>query len=257
MVWYVALVAISNLALGYGLAVYLRTMRECALDEPAIDVDDADLDVSLQQELSESFDERDAIAIKPPAPDIAAPLEPPHSDDVDPATGLMTRDQIEQRLSDLTLAHADLQPMTIALLEIDQSAHGVALIDDRLLRGVAGTVCELLTEAQTAGRYADQQFLLLLPHDDLQDASQRAEQVRQRVAATSYLADGEGFPATLTCAVTQVAASQSVSDLLEFLEETLDEARRYGGNRTFMHDGSSPVPVVPPELNLTPQTCAI
>jgi hypothetical protein len=61
----------------------------------------------------------------------------------------------------------------------------------------------------------------------------------------------------VTCALAQVAASHTALDLLEFLEETLEEAKRYGGNRTFMYDGTSPTPVVPPELNIAPQTCAI
>ncbi|MEX0643173.1 MAG: hypothetical protein WD468_10760, partial [Pirellulales bacterium] len=52
-------------------------------------------------------------------------------------------------------------------------------------------------------------------------------------------------------------ASQSADNLIEFLEETLEEAKRYGGNRTFMHDGTSPTPVVPPELNIAAQTCTI
>ena len=90
--------------------------------------------------------------------------------------------------------------MTVALLEIEQTVAGGEGVDDRLVRGIAGTVRELLTEAHTAGRYSDQQFLLLLPQDDLQHATQRAEQVRQRIAATQYLADGQQIPATVTCA---------------------------------------------------------
>jgi hypothetical protein len=42
-----------------------------------------------------------------------------------------------------------------------------------------------------------------------------------------------------------------------FLQEAIDEAKRYGGNRTFMHDGKSPSPVVPAELPVTPQQLAI
>jgi hypothetical protein len=45
--------------------------------------------------------------------------------------------------------------------------------------------------------------------------------------------------------------------LFEFLQEALDEAKRYGGNRTFMHDGKSPTPVVPAELAISPQQLAI
>ena len=80
-----------------------------------------------------------------------------------------------------------------------------------------------------------------------------AEQVRQRVAATQFVADGQPIQATVTVHLTQVAASHTATNLLEFLEETLEEAKRFGGNRTFMHDGTSPTPVVPPELNVAPR----
>jgi diguanylate cyclase (GGDEF)-like protein len=260
MVWYVALVAILNLGLGYALAVYLGAGRKHPTSTPV----DADTSLDSPELAAEYFDNPPAAEPEEPvasaplaAEEMPAAVDTPPSPDIDQATGLTTRDHVERRLADMTLAHADLQPMTVALVEVDQAVHGAESIDDRLLRGVAETVREMLTDAHTAARYSDQQFLLLLPHDDLQHATQRTEQVRQRIEATQFVADGQQIQATVTCALAQVAASHSVSNLLEFLEETLDEAKRYGGNRTFMHDGTSPTPVVPPELNFAPQTCAI
>jgi diguanylate cyclase (GGDEF)-like protein len=269
MVWYVALVAILNLGLGYALAVFLGAGRQHPATSP--DEIDASLDTPprADQHVDEPLADESAAASPaeandvpsttdtPAAVDAAVATEAPLAADTDPTTGLTTREHIQQRLADMTLAHADLQPMTVALVEIEQAVHGADGVDDRLLRGVAETVRELLAEVQTAGRYAEQQFLLLLPHDDLQHATERAEQVRQRVAATQFVADGKQIQATVTCALAQVAASHTATNLLEFLEETLEEAKRYGGNRTFMHDGTSPTPVVPPELNIAPQTCAI
>ena len=54
----------------------------------------------------------------------------------------------------------------------------------------------------------------------------------------------------------RVGALRMVLSQLQ-LGETLAEAKRYGGNRTFMHDGMSPTPVVPLELGLGVQQCAI
>jgi diguanylate cyclase (GGDEF)-like protein len=269
MVWYVALVAILNLGLGYGLAVFLGVARIPSLGsrfglgeslevpavvdqplvkspaEPAVEVATA--------ESADTHSETDA----PATAEATSVGDVPSVPATDPNTGLTTREHVEKQLAHMARAHTEAQPVTVALLEIAQADVGGEGVDDRLVRGIAGTVRELLAEVHTAGRYSDQQFLLILPQDDLQHATQRAEQVRQRIAATQYIADGQQIQATVTCALAQVAASQSSTHLLEFLEETLEEAKRYGGNRTFMHDGTSPTPVVPPELNVAPQTCAI
>jgi GGDEF domain-containing protein len=99
--------------------------------------------------------------------------------------------------------------------------------------------------------------LLLLPGDDESSATQRAERARQRIEATEFLVDDQPMRATVSCALAQLSNDYSVEDLLASLEDTLVEAQKLGGNCTFFYDGMTPAPVVPPELNLTPQTCAV
>jgi hypothetical protein len=36
-------------------------------------------------------------------------------------------------------------------------------------------------------------------------------------------------------------------------ESALREAKRYGHNRTFVHEGKYPTPVIPPEIQVEPQ----
>jgi hypothetical protein len=40
-------------------------------------------------------------------------------------------------------------------------------------------------------------------------------------------------------------------------EAALREAKRYGHNRTFVHEGKFPIPVVPPELTIEPLHIAV
>jgi PleD family two-component response regulator len=267
MVWYVAVVAILNLALGYALAVYLGAGRKvrasvtselgdvfappepdgASLEEPIVVETNPVLTVSDQR----PADDAGIAAVETAAPRTVS------GENIDRATGLQTREHIEKQLAKLALADADQQPVSVALVEVVPAVQSPEGVEDRLLRGVAETARELLADRQTAGRYSDHQFLLLLARDDLQHATKRAEELRQRVAATQFIADGQPLEATVTCALAQVSADHTATNLLEFLEETLQEAKRYGGNRTFMHDGTSPTPVVPPELNVSPQTCAI
>ena len=77
------------------------------------------------------------------------------------------------------------------------------------------------------------------------------------MATTEFVADGKSYQTTVTCALAEASDEQSEQKLFEFLQEALDEAKRYGGNRTFTHDGSSPTPVVPAEMSVTPQQLAI
>jgi hypothetical protein len=81
--------------------------------------------------------------------------------------------------------------------------------------------------------------------------------MRQRIEATEFMADEKPVQATVSCALAQLSTDYSVADVLASLQETLEEAKRLGGNRTFMYDGMTPAPVVPPELNLATQKCAI
>ena len=131
------------------------------------------------------------------------------------------------------------------------------MIDKRLVCGVSNIVRQSLADEHTLARFTEQQFLLLVPHEDVQQVTRRAEELRQRVATTEFVADGRSYQTTVTCALAEVSSEQVGPRLFGFLQEALDEAKRYGGNRTFMHDGKSPTPVVPAELPVAAQQLAI
>jgi len=179
----------------------------------------------------------------------------------DPATGLVTREHAESLIEQFASADRNEHPVTVALLELDslESAGSQAAdsVDQRLVCGVSNIVRRSLAAHHTAARFADQQLLLLVPHEDVNQAMRRAEEMRQRVASTEFVIDGRAIKATVTCALAQMSAERSGAKLFEFLQEALTEAKRYGGNRTFTHDGNSPSPVVPPELAIAPQQLAI
>lgn len=180
---------------------------------------------------------------------------------LDPVTGLVNREYAEQLLAKLAEAEVINEPLTVALLEIANldwiGEEPNIAIDNRLLCGVSHVVRQSLAEEHTMARFGEQQFLLVVPHEDVERATQRAEELRQRVAATEFIAEGRSFQTTLTCALAEMTVKRGRQELFEFLQEALDEAKRYGGNRTFMHDGNSPTPVVPPEMNIAIQQLAI
>jgi GGDEF domain-containing protein len=211
------------------------------------------------------------VTVPPPAAEPLAAEAPAAADaetdaeaatvPLDPATGLVTREHAEKLLSRLAAGDASQSPLTVALVElapidwIGQEPN--SQIDNRLVCGVSNIVRQSLDADHTLARFNDQQLLLLIPHEHMQQVTRRAEEMRQRVATTEFVAEGHSYQTTVTCALAEVAAEPVGPQLFEFLQEALDEAKRYGGNRTFMHDGKSPTPVVPAEIPITAQQLAI
>jgi GGDEF domain-containing protein len=272
MLWYVAIIAVVNLALGYFWGAYVRPCPRCAKaramglsllaptfntpsEHRSAPADSASVADLVQDSLPADTETAPQDA-NPPTADSASPQAP-----LDPATGLVTREYAETVLTQLTAADSTHLPLTVALVElapinrIGDSPDPV--IDGRLLCGVSNVVRQSLADDHTLARFSDQQLLLLVPHEDVERASRRAEELRQRVATTEFMADGKSFQTTVTCALAEATSEQSGAKLFEFLQEALGEAKRYGGNRTFTHDGSSPTPVLPAEMNVAPQQLAI
>ena len=281
MLWYVAFVSIVNLAVGFALAVYFgapvrrrspdaddlsrwsdaigsatgpagaeSTAAAAASADSQLGVDAAGLGaVGLpdESEPTGAGDGKFNVAA-------AVPIAP---EDLDPATQLATREYGQQRLTELTATTADEGWASAMLLEASWTGPTDAEATDRLLRGMVGATRQLIDESGIAARHDDRQILLLIPGCSADQASERAEKLRQRVEATRFIADGTQWPATLTCALADVRGHTEANGLLDLLDEALAEARRYGGNRTFMHDGLSPAPVVPLDLGLEIEQCAI
>jgi GGDEF domain-containing protein len=270
MLWYVAFIAALNLGAGYYWGAHLRRCPRCALVRGA-----ESLTISLPT--ARVMSSRGELGISATAGDatgdgsnVAAEFDAAggilgegsqRANSADASTGLVTREQAEELIAQLSAAEAGSAPATVALVEVNRIAWAdkepQEAVEERLFRGVSTIVRQSLDRKHTAACFADQQLLLLVPNEDVHQATKRAEELRQRVASTEFMADGQPFQTTVTCALAELSPERSGPRLFEFLQEALGEAKRYGGNRTFMHDGNSPTPVVPSELTVAPQQLAI
>jgi diguanylate cyclase (GGDEF)-like protein len=269
MLWYVAFIAAVNLGAGYYWGAYLRRCPRCVLMREAEILALSPTTGRVARATSLPMNEvSDGVRAAEESQD-AASVEGRDSTGgaaertipLDPVTGLVTRDFAEQLLAQLTTAGVGNSPATIALIEVNrigsEGKEPGPEVGERLFRGVSSIVRQTLERKDTAASFADRQLLLLLPEEDMHQATRQAEEFRQRVASTEFVADGQPFQTTITCALAEIAPESTGPRLFEFLEEALNEAKRYGGNRTFMHDGNSPTPVVPSELAVAPQQLAI
>jgi diguanylate cyclase (GGDEF)-like protein len=147
--------------------------------------------------------------------------------------------------------------LSLAMIELDDSArleqqHGGEVIDqvlravEELLQAAGGGEGQLLSLSRP-------QFCFVFPEADARLAVNTAERLRQTVQQTSLRYAETEIPVTVSCAVVGAEAGDTPGTLAERADATLQEARRYGCNRTFLHDGKYPAPVVPPVFSLSQQ----
>jgi diguanylate cyclase (GGDEF)-like protein len=99
-----------------------------------------------------------------------------------------------------------------------------------------------------AARFSGQRFLLLLPDVSPRDAATLVEKLRQTIEKSRFRHRGQEIRVTVSCAVTEASSADSPEALFARTEATLYEAKRYGRNRTFLHEGKYPTPVIPPSF---------
>ena len=128
---------------------------------------------------------------------------------------------------------------------------------DRLLSGLGQIVEELLGPGQAAAIDEENRLLLLLSGDDESAATEKCELARQKVSAARFVCDEQEVAATVSCAVVDNSGTSDRNVLLQRLGESMEEASRYGSNRTFHHDGKFPAPVVPHTMEVESQTITI
>jgi diguanylate cyclase (GGDEF)-like protein len=156
---------------------------------------------------------------------------------VDGLTGLANRRHCEESLaSELARAERLDTPLTAILADLD----GFKQINDELghtagdvvLREFADVLRANLREADVAGRWGGEEFLLLLPGTDLAGGVRLAERVRARFEGRVMLSP-DGTPMRLTCSlgIASYPVSPDAVALLRDADAALYHAKRAGKNR--------------------------
>lgn len=151
----------------------------------------------------------------------------------DPLTGAVNKGTFEEELH-LACAAPDAD-LCLVLFDLDHfkavnDTHGHTA-GDMVLRGVGEAVRELVAEPQLFARVGGEEFALVTPGMDLEEALRLAEEVRQHVARRRFVFDGTEIPVTLSLGVCQRGVGQSAGDLYERADRSLYAAKRSGRNR--------------------------
>ena len=154
----------------------------------------------------------------------------------DPLTGIMNRHGITISVLDaMSLGERYGHPLTVALLDIDHlrdiNVEYGWDFGDQVLATVAGIIADSLRMPDKVGRFMGQQFLIVLPHTDVEDAKAIAERTRALIADYDFDAGGQRVKLTTSIGVTQYHQNEDLESLLSRAGEGIDEARKAGRNK--------------------------
>ncbi|SIP87079.1 GGDEF domain-containing protein [Solilutibacter tolerans] len=150
----------------------------------------------------------------------------------DPLTGLLNRAGMEAlRANSRVMARVRNAPYCVALADVDRfkqvnDEYGHAIGDD-ILCAVADVIRSNIRRGDYAGRLGGEEFVVLWPSTNLEQAREIAERIRHGVERLKLDA-----PVTISIGLIEGdAAEESRRESLERADRTLYEAKRVGRNR--------------------------
>ncbi len=155
---------------------------------------------------------------------------------MDSQTSLATRASITAALLN-AMAYANRygHPLSIAMVDLDMlSAINSGLgrkAGDKALRHVAAVLAETLRMPDRAGRYGEEEFLVILPNTVLKNALMIAERLRDAVESAETGRKGRQIPITVSIGVVQFRKGEDLEDCLSRAAKALVQAKRSGRNR--------------------------
>jgi diguanylate cyclase (GGDEF)-like protein len=176
---------------------------------------------------------------------------------LDRLTGLATREWAEDALDQLQWSLASDELVFVALLDLDHAdklnaEHGKST-GDRIIGRIGKLAQQSISTTHAAARFSGQQYLLLMPGESDDSATRIVEQFRKEIEATKFKTGDKSIRLTVSGAVAEVSRELERETVVSRLEEAIAEAKRYGRNRTFWHDGTSPVPTIAADLAVAPR----
>ncbi len=156
----------------------------------------------------------------------------------DPLTGLLNRRGLELR-ADLLMseAKANESPLSVAMLDIDHFkrvndvyGHGVG---DNALKALANILRKHLRPNDQAVRWGGEEFVVVLPGADQEQAGEILRRVRQELSSADI--SPVAWPIALSAGVAGTDApeggSERLSELIDAADAALNRAKRSGRNR--------------------------
>lgn len=169
------------------------------------------------------------------ASDIPVPSRPDFSI-TDPLTRTPNRRGITISIMDaMALGERYGNPLSVAKIDLDHlnsinKKHGNEA-GDRILAGVAAIITEALRMPDKIGRYADDEFILIMPQTEIDDAYKIADRVHNLISEQEFDIDGDTASITTSVGVTEYKQDDDLKSLLSRVQKGVDESRNAGRDR--------------------------
>ncbi|MDT8445657.1 MAG: PleD family two-component system response regulator [bacterium] len=124
------------------------------------------------------------------------------------------------------------RPMSVIMFDLDHfkrvnDNYGHQVGDEVLVK-VAACIKSSVRQADLAGRYGGEEFLVVLPNTSLEDAARVAEKIRSAIASIPW--DHEGLVITISGGLAQFRGETEL-ELIDRADKLLYEAKNNGRNR--------------------------
>lgn len=151
-------------------------------------------------------------------------------------TMLPNRSAIRMALDkEISRCHRDRRTVGVILLDIDHfkkinDTYG-HFAGDVVLRETAGRLRSNTRPYDQVGRYGGEEFLVVLPNCDLEQASQQAERMRAKLHESPMIVDGVELSVSASFGVTVSDGSERHSDMfVRVADEALYKSKAHGRN---------------------------
>jgi diguanylate cyclase (GGDEF)-like protein len=156
---------------------------------------------------------------------------------IDGLTGILRRQAFMDRLEDeIKKANAFSVPFCVLMIDIDHfkavnDGHGHAA-GDAVLARVGQILKESIYETDVVGRYGGEEFIVLLPHAELEGVKRKAEALRQRFEREVITAGFVRLQITVSIGLSHFPThGRNASDLIARADKALYQAKETGRNR--------------------------
>jgi len=129
------------------------------------------------------------------------------------------------------------RPLSLLLLDIDQfkeynDSYG-HLEGDKVLVGMGGVIKSCLRKMDSAYRYGGEEFTVILPETEGDEAATVAERIRSMVAEDKFYPQGDDDPRTITISigVTEYVPDEEVAIFVQRADKAMYLSKQSGRNR--------------------------
>jgi len=158
------------------------------------------------------------------------------SNTVDALTRVPNRRGITASLLEaMSYANRYNHPLSVALVDLDMLANinrGMGRrAGDKALQAVASVFTDTVRMPDHAGRYGDEEFLVILPNTTLKNATTIAERIRDGVESAECSFNGKKIPVTVSIGASQFHKGEDLERFLARVDKALAAAKASGRNR--------------------------